>query len=64
MYDSDDNVSDNESSYSSDTSSGSSGDGGDLPEDDAEGYDSDISNDSERTILTIIRQLHLAVQRI
>ena len=39
-----------ESSYSSDDSSGSSGGDYDLPEDDFEGYDSDFSNDSERTI--------------
>ena len=47
-YDTD--MSDDESSYSSDTSSGSSGDGDNLPEDQPDGYDSDFSDDSDRTI--------------
>ena len=47
-YDTD--MSDDDSNYSSDTSSGSSGDDEDLPEDHPNGYDSDCSNDSDRTI--------------
>ena len=49
VYHSDTDMSDDDSSYSSDTSSGSSGDYDDLPED-SNGYDSDHSDDSERTI--------------
>ena len=50
VIDYDTDMSDDESSYSSDTSSGSSGDGDNLPEDQSNGYDSDFSDDSERTI--------------
>ena len=46
-YDTD--MSDDESSYSSDSSSGSSGDYDSLPEDQSDGYDSDFSDDSSRT---------------
>ena len=50
VYDSDGDSSDNESVSSSDSSSGSSGGGDHLPEDHTGGYDSDSSNDSEKTI--------------
>ena len=49
-YPSDTDMSDDDSSYSSDTSSGSSGNDDNLPEDHSNGYDSDLSDDSERTI--------------
>ena len=47
-YDTD--MSDDESSSETDTSSGSSGDDGNLPENQPDGYDSDFSEDSDRTI--------------
>ena len=50
VYESDTDMSDSESSFSYDTSSGSSGDNWDLPEDNGDGYNSDFSDDSERTI--------------
>ena len=49
-YPSDTDMSDDDSSYSSDSSSGSSGGDENLPEDHSNGYDSDLSDDSERTI--------------
>ena len=50
VYVPDTDMSDGESSFSSDSSSGSSGEYDDLPEDNADGYNSDFSDDSERTI--------------
>ena len=49
VYESDESDSDSESSTSSDTSSGSSGGDYDLPEDNL-GYESDWSEDSDKTI--------------